>query len=327
MPPKDLCEYCNQRPKSGEGNGRVHAYCGRNCANKAQNAPRAANPPPPADLCENCGERPKYKDLSGKVYPHCGKRCANTQREPTSNRNKNTYSGSGRSQRPPRPSLTGLVASEIEVAKKTLVNSGDNTVLLDFPRKSGWKIEDNRGNSEVILRREYQNEQIVISVSLNDNDPLDDDFADLSDDLSDGDDRGGNGSDGDGSLTRGSGEESTSGPVGPVPCIITITKHSKGALLVRALAADGKFMVDNLTHTTDVNTATGTSVEADFAREKMYIAPQFDDLIQDLQNEFMSYLRARGIDDELARFLVQYVKRKETLERVNWLEGLHSFFT
>lgn len=27
----------------------------------------------------------------------------------------------------------------------------------------------------------------------------------------------------------------------------------------------------------------------------------------------MAYLRARGIDDKLARFLVEYVKQKETL--------------
>jgi len=33
-------------------------------------------------------------------------------------------------------------------------------------------------------------------------------------------------------------------------------------------------MVDNLTHTEDVQIATSMSVEADFAREKMYIAPQ-----------------------------------------------------
>ena len=181
-------------------------------------------------------------------------------------------------------------------------------------------------------------------MSLNDNDPLDDDFADFSDADSDGDGRGDSGS--DGGFAGGSGDETTNGPIGAVPCIITITKVSrttswrsllraetlqprKGALLVRALAADGKFTVDNLTHTNDVNIATSTSVEADFAREKMYIAPQvcthglrlgkstyivkFADLPHDLQIEFMKTFQARGIDDELARFLVEYVKRKEKL--------------
>jgi len=125
-------------------------------------------------------------------------------------------------------------------------------------------------------------------LSLNDNDPLDDDFADFSD--ADSNDNGGSGNGSDGNLSRGSSDESTNGPVGTVPCIITITKVSgttywrtllgtdvlqphKGALIVRALAADGKFMVDNLTHIKDVKIATLTSVEADFAREKMYIAP------------------------------------------------------
>lgn len=181
-------------------------------------------------------------------------------------------------------------------------------------------------------------------MSLNDNDPLDDDFADFSDADSNDNSRGDGGS--DGGFARGSGDEITNGPIGAVPCIITITKVSrttpwrsllgaealqprKGALLVRALAADGKFTVDNLTHTNDVNIATSTSVEADFAREKMYIAPQvcthslrlgkstyivkFADLPHDLQLEFMKTFQARGIDDELARFLVEYVKRKEKL--------------
>jgi hypothetical protein len=64
--------------------------------------------------------------------------------------------------------------------------------------------------------------RIAISLSLNDNDPLDDTFVDFSDADSDNDSRDGNGSDDD--LAGGSGEESTKGPTGAVPCIITITK-------------------------------------------------------------------------------------------------------
>jgi len=66
--------------------------------------------------------------------------------------------------------------------------------------------------------------RIVISLSLNDNDPLDDDFADFSDADSDDNGRGGNRS--DGSFARGPDEESTNGPVGAVSCIIVITKVS-----------------------------------------------------------------------------------------------------
>jgi len=131
--------------------------------------------------------------------------------------------------------------------------------------------------------------RIVISLSLNDNDPLDDGFADFSEADSDDNDSDGNRS--DGSFAKDSDKESTNGPVGIVPCIITITKVSrttsqrtllgteilqprKGAILVRGLVADGKFTVDNLTYTKDVHIATSASFEADFAREKMYIAPQ-----------------------------------------------------
>jgi len=58
-------------------------------------------------------------------------------REPSSKRVKDTHSVS---QRPLRRSITSLLAFEVDAAKKTLANSGDNTVVTNFSRKGGWKV-------------------------------------------------------------------------------------------------------------------------------------------------------------------------------------------
>jgi hypothetical protein len=47
-------------------------------------------------------------------------------------------------------------------------------------------------------------------------------------------------------------------------------------------------------------------------RKSLYIV-EFADLTYDLQIEFMKALFTRGMDDELAGFLVEYVKRKAKL--------------
>jgi hypothetical protein len=60
--------------------------------------------------------------------------------DPSLNRRKDTYSGHGHFQRPPRPTLAGLLASEVDIANKTLANSGDSDLLSNFPPKGGWKV-------------------------------------------------------------------------------------------------------------------------------------------------------------------------------------------
>jgi len=60
--------------------------------------------------------------------------------QPPSNRDTGAPSGPLRSQNPPRHSLTSLLASEVDVAKKSLANNGENALLQNFPRKADWKV-------------------------------------------------------------------------------------------------------------------------------------------------------------------------------------------
>lgn len=58
-------------------------------------------------------------------------------REPSSKHVKDTNLGP---QRPPRRGLTSLLAFEVDLAKKTLADSGDNTLVSNFFRTGGWKV-------------------------------------------------------------------------------------------------------------------------------------------------------------------------------------------
>ncbi|XP_057450635.1 uncharacterized protein At2g39795, mitochondrial-like [Lotus japonicus] len=65
------------------------------------------------------------------------------------------------------------------------------------------------------------------------------------------------------------------------------------------------------------------------AKEKMpaepYAGPDFEDLDDDLQDSLYDFLEVRGVDDELAIFLHQYMKRKDKSELVGWMERVKSF--
>ncbi|KAK2982852.1 hypothetical protein RJ640_021342 [Escallonia rubra] len=56
-----------------------------------------------------------------------------------------------------------------------------------------------------------------------------------------------------------------------------------------------------------------------------YMGPKFKELDDELQESLYEFLEARGIDDELAVFLHKYMKNKDKLEFVRWMENVKSY--
>ncbi|QCE02154.1 Mitochondrial glycoprotein [Vigna unguiculata] len=56
-----------------------------------------------------------------------------------------------------------------------------------------------------------------------------------------------------------------------------------------------------------------------------YSGPQFTELDDELQESLYDYLEERGINDELAAFLHQYMKQKDKTEYVRWMERVKAF--
>ncbi|CAJ1972036.1 unnamed protein product [Sphenostylis stenocarpa] len=56
-----------------------------------------------------------------------------------------------------------------------------------------------------------------------------------------------------------------------------------------------------------------------------YIGPDFRDLNAKVQEKFYEYLDARGVNDELAVFLHEYMMNKDRIELLRWMDSLTSF--
>ncbi|KAF8404257.1 hypothetical protein HHK36_009139 [Tetracentron sinense] len=57
---------------------------------------------------------------------------------------------------------------------------------------------------------------------------------------------------------------------------------------------------------------------------KPYVGPDFKDLDDELQNVLEEFLEARGVNDELAAFLHQYMMNKDKTEYIRWMGKLQS---
>ncbi|KAK2378449.1 Mitochondrial glycoprotein family protein [Trifolium repens] len=56
-----------------------------------------------------------------------------------------------------------------------------------------------------------------------------------------------------------------------------------------------------------------------------YAGPDFEELDDELQESLYDFLEARGINDELAKYLHQYMKHKDKTELIGWMEKVKSF--
>jgi complement component 1 Q subcomponent-binding protein len=51
----------------------------------------------------------------------------------------------------------------------------------------------------------------------------------------------------------------------------------------------------------------------------------YRELDDELQESLYDFLEARGINDELAKYLHQYMKHKDKTELIGWMEKVKSF--
>ncbi|CAK9186810.1 unnamed protein product [Ilex paraguariensis] len=56
-----------------------------------------------------------------------------------------------------------------------------------------------------------------------------------------------------------------------------------------------------------------------------YMGPGFKELDDELQNSLYEYLEARGINDELAVFVHEYMRNKDKTEFIRWMETVRSY--
>ncbi|CAN7020937.1 hypothetical protein IGI04_022312 [Brassica rapa subsp. trilocularis] len=56
-----------------------------------------------------------------------------------------------------------------------------------------------------------------------------------------------------------------------------------------------------------------------------YVGPEFEEMEDELQDSVYQFLEERGISDDLAVFLHQYMKNKDKAEYIRWMETVKSY--
>lgn len=193
------------------------------------------------------------------------------------------------------PKLIEKLDAEIEYEKQNSESYEASPVLEKFLKSNTFKIKDVPGECEVTFTKELKNEKITVIFSVEPEETFDENFDEEN-------------------------PESTA----PVSTLVTISKHS-GALAFQGTAVDGRFSVAQITHFHDPELAIRDTAEDNYARRGVYAGPDFECLDESLSSAFDDYLSARGIDDNLAEVIPEYVRYKEQKEYASWLENIKKF--
>ena len=108
----------------------------------------------------------------------------------------------------------------------------------------------------------------------------------------------------------------------PARLNITVSRDGKeGALAIEATAHQGNITIDNVYHFPTVDMADPKSADVDWKRRGHYTGPPFSNLDEDLQVLMENWVESRGINTELALFVLEYIDYKEQREYKSWLES------
>jgi complement component 1 Q subcomponent-binding protein len=108
----------------------------------------------------------------------------------------------------------------------------------------------------------------------------------------------------------------------PARVNITVTKPGKdGALLIEAVAQNQEIFIDSMYFFEDKAYAEPKTYNAEWKRRGVYAGPPFSQLDGEVQSMMEQYLQEKGVNEEMAAFVSDYVDFKEQNEYVRWLKS------
>ncbi|RKP33891.1 mitochondrial glyco protein, partial [Dimargaris cristalligena] len=197
------------------------------------------------------------------------------------------------------------------------------TFLESFIAKDQFKIEDTPGANEVVLTRTFGTESITITFSA----------AEIhnAEDMIDGERESFENQEELPSESEEAAAEddmhdvSIPGNNYPVRFNVVIEKPGRPTLSFDLTAEDGDYGVDHICTYKSGKLAKDQTSEADYQRRGLYMGPAFGFLDDDLKSAFEKYLEERGIDEEMAMFIPDYIDYKEQNEYTRWLKEVKEF--
>lgn len=180
-------------------------------------------------------------------------------------------------------------SSLVEVLRNELTFEKENYEVpeeLAAGPPAGFALTETRGDTLMSLAKEHGKERVTVDVMVNDQ---------PEEEL----------------------VEDESGAVdADVGVVFTATITKGGKSLVFECKSDGQYFV--VQHAS-VEPA-GQELE-----ESAYTGPAYEELDEDLQAKFEAYLAERGINQDLAAYLLPLVHDKEQREYMHWLEEVEEF--
>lgn len=256
--------------------------------------------------------------------------------------------------------LSAKLENELSLEKETRDSKQLPPGVQEFLDNSSFELKDIPGNEEVVLTKKFGDETIKVKFSIadmnyeQDGDQEDGENALEDEDLFDDATPQGGGAQSKGTVNQGrtpggninvapedsvapadrpeladsedagAGEQAQS-PAYPTAVHVTISKPGKGAVQIVTSAQDGLIIIENVYYYPKAEIAEAETPESDFARANIYAGPPFQNLDPELQSMLERYLDERGINEQLASFVPDYVDHKEQREYVQWLENMKRF--
>eukprot|EP00899_Mesostigma_viride_P007079 jgi/Mesvir1/16372/Mv18119-RA.1 len=171
---------------------------------------------------------------------------------------------------------------------------------------SPFKLVSQPGDCQMVLTRTFNQEEISINFSANDEDDF---FSSLPDD-------NGEGEEGE----AGEDADALEPPPPQANFTVHINKPSMPDTLTFECTTDGSTVeVHKVTLDTQLNE------ESESMPAIPYDGPNYTMLDDILKEEFHGFLVARGINEELGRYIMDAREDKEQTEYMGWLKRVHAF--
>lgn len=188
------------------------------------------------------------------------------------------------------------IKAELEFEEKE-GETGDVKFFKEFQQTNKWDVKDLDGEKEITLTRNFENEKITVIVST---DSIVEHFASAEDDES--------------PLT--------------IAATILVEKpetSDAGSLEISAAVEEGSFFVEHVSFTSSPKLLHDQTAEGEWQRRGFFGGPSFANLEESVQRDFHDFLADRGINEDFADFLQQYLEFKEQKEYKIWLKNVSKF--
>ena len=165
------------------------------------------------------------------------------------------------------------------------------------PTPAGWTLTRNDGETRFHMRKEHGNEVVECFCQLEVADP---------------------------ELVEKRVNQESNAPSEHFPFTVTVTKNGK-TLDFTLTHMEGELVIDGMTHYASPTLARDFGAEGLNKKERFYQGPAMAELNSSLVQGMVSFLEARGIDDDFGAFVAQYSYWLEQTEYEMWLRKVVDF--